>query len=206
MIASHSEDRIIGLTLLFTALLMLGGLGAPIFATAAAGKRTGMVALAAGFMAALIGIRTQALPDPAWIGSVVAAVAAIELFRRDFRFLAPLCGGALAGLWSALLQIQGLPLAAAVIVAGLVPGIAVWLSARSRTFAPDALRQEAMLAMMAMGLAVAMIPNVAAGWQTAVALNRDEADRSKQIIANWVLVLSAVSVVLGGLYSLLRRR
>jgi hypothetical protein len=63
-----------------------------------------------------------------------------------------------------------------------------------------------MAAMVALGLAVAVIPEVSAGWQSALALNREGKDSSNQIIANWVLVLSAASVVLGGLYGVFRRR
>lgn len=192
--------------LLFTALLMLCGLGAAIFAITAAGKRDGIAALAIGFAAAAIWIRPAALPDPAWTGSIAAAVALLEIFRRDVRLLAPFCGGALAGLWAALLQIQGLPPGAAMPVAGIVPAVSVILATRRGNFAPEALREEAMLAMVALGLAVAIIPEVTSGWHSALALNREQGNSSNQIIANWVLVLGAVSVVLGGLYSLLRRR
>jgi hypothetical protein len=194
------------MNLLFTALLMLCGLGAAIFATTAAGKRWSIVALAVGFTLATIFIRPEALPDPGWTGSIVAGVALLEVFRRDVRWLPLLCAGALGGLWSALLQIQGLPLAAAVPLAAVVPGAAAYLASSRKTFAPEALRDEAMLAMVALGLAVAIIPEVTSGWQSALALNRDQGSRPNQIIANWALVLSAGSVVLGGLYSLLRRR
>lgn len=165
-----------------------------------------MAALAAGFVIALILIRPEALPDPGWTGCLVAGVAALQIFRPDVRLLAPLCGGALAGMWSTLLRIQGLPLPAALLLAGIVPAVSLYLAARRPGFAPDALREDAMLAMVALGLAVATIPQVSAGWQSALALNREEKNSANTIIANWVLVLSAASVVLGGLYSLLRRR
>ena len=194
------------MNLLFTALLMLCGLGAAIFATTTAGKRSSLIAMSIGFAAAVVLIRPQALPNPGWTGSIVAGIAALEVFRRDVRWLSPLCAGALAGLWSVLLQIQGLPLPAAVLVAAVVPAVSAYLAARRKGFAPQALREEAMLAMVALGLAVAIIPEITSGWQSALVLNREQGNSSNQIIANWVLVLSAVSVVLGGLYSLLRRR
>jgi hypothetical protein len=164
--------------------------------------------LAVGFAAGSIFIRPEALPDPAWAGCIVAATAMLQLFRPDVRWSGLLCGGALAGFWSALLQIQGLPLGAAMILAAAVTATSAYLAQRSTEFAPEALREEAMVAVIALGLAVAIIPEVTAGWQSALALNREGGNSSNQnqIIANWVLVLSAASVVLGGLYGVFRRR
>jgi hypothetical protein len=196
------------LNLLFTALLMLCGLGAAIFATTGVTRRETLRLSAIGFVAASIFIRPDALPDPGWAGCIVAATAALRLIRPDIRWPALLCAGALAGFWSALLQIQGLPLGAAILVAGVIPAVSAFLTHRRPEFAPEVLREEAMAAMVALGLLVAILPEVSAGWQSAIALNRDSMDSSNQnqIIANWVLVLSAASLVLGGLYSLLRRR
>jgi hypothetical protein len=194
------------LNLLFTALLMLCGLGSASFATTASGKRETIAALALAIVIAAARIPADALPDARWIGCVVAAVAAIQIFRTDVRWIGPLCGGALAGLLGALVQIQGLPFAIGVLLAAAVPSVSAYLSGRRPKFAPEALREEAMLAIVALGLAVAVIPGINAGWQSALALNRDAGISSSQTIANWVLVLSAASVVLGGLYSLLRRR
>lgn len=194
------------MNLLFTALLMLCGLGSATFATTASGKRETIAALALAIVIAAARIPADALPDARWIGCVVAAVAAIQIFRTDVRWIGPLCGGALAGLLGALLEIQGLPFAIGVLLAAAIPSFPAYLSARRAEFAPKALREEAMLAMMALGLAVAVIPEVAAGWQSALTLNRAGANSPNQTLANWVLVLSVASVSLGGLYALLRRR
>ena len=194
------------MNLLFTALLMLCGLGAAIFATTGATTRETLRFLAVGFGAGSIFIRPDALPDPAWAGCIVAGTAALQVFRPDVRWPGLLCGGALAGFWTALLQIQGLPLGAAMLLAAAVTAVAAYLAQTRPEFAPEALREEAMVALVALGLAVAVIPEVSAGWQSALALNREGKDSSNQIIGNWVLVLSAASVVLGGLYGLLRRR
>ena len=196
------------MNLLFTALLMLCGLGTAIFATTAARKRGALAALGLGFATGAVLIRPDVLPNASWTGGIVAGVAALQIFRPDVRFLAPLCGGALAAMWSALLQIQGLPPVAALILAGIVPALSAYLSGRREAFAPESLREEAMLALVVTGLVVAMIPEVSAGWRSALALNREEesALAASQFLSGWVLVLSAASVVLGGLYSLLRRR
>jgi hypothetical protein len=194
------------LNLLFTALLMLCGLGAAIFATSISGRRNSFHAIWLGFGSAAVLIRPEALPNAGWTGCIVAGVAALRIFRPDVRLLTPLCAGALAGLWSVLLQIQGLPWPAAIAAAASVPALSAFLSIRSPAFAPEALREEAMLAMLFMGFAVAVIPEVSAGWQSALALNREDSASTNRILANWVLVLSGASIVLGGLYSLLRRR
>jgi hypothetical protein len=165
-----------------------------------------LAALVVGFAAAAALIRPQALPPAAGTGWIVALIAALFLGRPKTTILPGVCGGFLAALWSALLQIQGLPRLAALTVAGIVAATSVYLATKRASFAPDALKQEAMLVMIVLGLAVAVIPEISAGWQSALALNREERNSAEQIIANWVLVLSAVSVVLGGLYSLLRRR
>ena len=122
------------------------------------------------------------------------------------RWIGPLCGGALAGLLGALLQIQGLPFPIGVLPAVAIPSVSSYLAKHRPGFAPEALREEAMLTMAALGLVVAVVPGISSGWQSALALNRNEGSGSNQIIANWVLVLSAASAALGGLYSLLRRR
>ncbi len=191
---------------IFTALLMLYGLGPASFAAAAAGRRGALAALFAGFGGAAIWISPRVLPDPGWIGSIAALAAAVELFRRRFRWLAPLCGGALAASGSALLQIQGLPPYAALPAAAALPAISAYLAVRRKEFAPAELREEAMLVTIALGLAVAIIPEMSAGWRSALALNREQGDSSNVIIADWVLVTTAVSLVLGGFHALLRRR
>ncbi len=194
------------MNLLFTALIMLGGLGAAIFATTGTGKRDAAGLLALGFVLATIFIRPDALPDPRWLGCIVAGVAALEIFRPRLAWVALICGGALAGFWSALLQIQGLRPGAAMVLAGSVAGGSAILSFRRTEFAPEPLRQEAMLVMVGLGLAVAMIPEISGGWRSALALNREEGAQTNPVLSGWVLVLSASSVVLGGLYSLMRRR
>ncbi len=191
---------------LFTALLMLCGLGAVTFAAKAARRREVFPGLALALAIPASGIPPEAIPDARWIGSIAAAVAAIEIFRPNARWIASLCGGALAGLLGLLLQAQGLPFPVGVLLAVAVPSVAAYFSLRRTGFAPEALRQEAMLATLALGVAVAVIPGVTSGWQSALALNRDEVSSSNHIIANWVFLLGAASVALGGLYSLLRRR
>jgi hypothetical protein len=193
-------------TPLFTALLMLCGLGAVSFGATANVRRETLPALAAAFGIAIAGVSQELLPDARWIGGTAAAVAALHIFRPSIRWIGPVYGGILAGVLGVLLQAQGVSVIIAVPLAVAALSVSAYLSDRRSEFAPETLRQEAMLATMILGLTVAVIPGVMAGWQSAIALNREQTDSSNQIIATWVLVLGASSMMLGGLYSLLRRR
>ena len=185
---------------------MLCGLGTAIFATSAAANRVAFGALLLGFAGGAAVIRPPALPPPAWTGCTVAVVAAIYILRPGATVATAFCGGLLAAILNVLLQIQGLTWMPALILSGIVPALAVYLTRRLPAFAPEALRQEAMLVIIALGLAVAIIPEISAGWQSALVLNRSQAIGAEQFVANWVFVLIGVSVLLGGCFSLLRRR
>jgi hypothetical protein len=211
--------------LLFHALSMLCGLGAATFATVAAAcrlearrqkaeaRRFSSVfrllaslfvlggALAAGLGAAVVSIGPERLPDPVWTAGLVALVAILQLIRPGLYILTAACGGALAGLWSMLLRSQALPPAPALILATALPLVAVCLAARRPNFAPVALREEALLLMAALGVAVAIAPDIAAGWRSAVALNLADEGPVNQIVPTWVVILSGASLALGGLYS-----
>jgi hypothetical protein len=193
------------LNLLFTALQMLCALGTTILATTVA-TRWDACAMLAGFAASALFSVTEQLPDAAWTGAVVALVAAVRIFRPGIRLLAPMCGGALAGVWAAIIQTQGIAPPVGLAVTGTVLVASALCTAKLPGFAPESLREEALLVTVALGIVVAVLPEMSAGWQSALVLNREEQTSSNHVIANWVLVLSAASVALGGLYSLLRRR
>lgn len=191
--------------MLFHALSMLCGLGTATFATSATGWRTAS-GLTLGFAAAAVLIRPERLPNPVWTGGLVALAAILQLVRPGVRPLTAASGGALAGLWSSILRMQGLPPAPALILAAALPAISAILTARRPAFAPVTLREEALVVVLLLGLAVAMAPEVSAGWRSALALNLEEKNSVGQIVPAWVLFLSAVSAALGGLYSLWTRR
>jgi hypothetical protein len=194
---------------LLTAVLMLCGLGAVTLTTTAGRRLEAFGAVGLSIVIAAVGISVEYLPDARWIGCAVAAIATVLVFRPNAQWIGPLCGGVLAGLLAVLLEAQGVAFWVAMPGAVLLPAASAYCCSRRPDFAPGDLRQEAMLATAALGLIVAMIPEVTAGWQSALALNREaetESGSSQIIIANWVLVLSAASVALGGLYTLLRHR
>jgi hypothetical protein len=184
---------------------MLCGLGAATFATAAIG-RWYAAALALGFAATAAWTGPGRLPDPAWTGGAVALIAIAQLVRPRVQFLTVACGGSLAGVMASLLRTEGLTTVPAIIGAVMLPAIAACLAARRRDFLPAALQEEALLLVFALGLVVAVIPAISAGWSTALVLNREASSSMNQVISAWVLLLSGASAMLGGLYSVWRHR
>ena len=121
--------------------------------------------------------------------------------------MAAAVGGALAAIFQAVLQAQGLPPAAAWTAAVAPPVAACWLAARRGDFAPQALREEALLMVLGVALLVAVTPGVAAGWRSAVALNATaELGGSNLALPAWALSLSGGAAAVGGLASLWRHR
>src|SRR5688572_8922359 len=148
---------------------MLCSLASVTFATADVRMR-GHIAVAAGFALGALTVAPAQLPDPVWVGSGVALLGIAGLARPGYATLVAAGGGALAGIWMAMLRVEGLPLPAAALVAAGLPALAAVLSRRRPHFAPTFLREEALVVVVVLGFAVAAAPGVASGWQSAVTL------------------------------------
>ncbi len=200
----------IQVSLFFHALWILCGLAAVVLTAEPAARWPGRVALAAGFASGLALAFPDRPPEPVWVGGLVAVAAALVLFRPAAGPLAAVVGGTVAAVWGVLLHLQGTPLALAMPVAAAVPMASEILAARHRAFAPEALRDEALLVLIALGLLVAMAPGAVAGWQSAEALNADAASNSmnaaRQAIPAWTLVTTLAATCLGGAYAMWMRR
>jgi hypothetical protein len=219
---------VIHVNVFFHAVWLLCGLGAAVFATHAAppsearpgdvsrtplGARSHFMdmcldvcALAVGFTAGTAVIRPDRLPDPVWIGGVVAGVASLQLVKPGTRAIAPACAGALAGLMGSLFAAQGIPRVPSVVVCGAVPALSASLSARNTDFAPGQLREDALLIVFWLGLALAMAPGVTVGWQAAEALNLGQKEAASQAVPLWTLAAIAIAAAAGGVSSLWMRR
>jgi hypothetical protein len=184
---------------------MLCSLASVAFATADIRLR-GHVAVAVGFVLAATMVAPGQLPDPVWVGSGVAVLAVIGLARPGCAVLVVAGGGALAGIWMAMLRVEGLPLPAAAFVAGAPSALAALLSRRRPQFAPTPLREEALLVVLVLGIAVAAAPGVAAGWQSAVILNLQQKEVASQAVPAWTLLLTLGAAMVGGLYTVWTRR
>ena len=199
------------MTLPFHALWMLCALGAVVYSAAAAAaparRARHLTALAIGFVIATIVARPQRLPDPAWVGVLTTGAAMVTLFRPRFSVVAAGWGGALGGILTALTEVQGMHPAASVGPVVVLIAMVVWLTWLRPSFAPEALRDEALLAVSLLGLVVAVVPGVIDGWQAAANLTIEPVTAGPTApIPAWTLALVVTSTALGAVYSLWSRR
>jgi hypothetical protein len=194
------------ITLSFHALWMLCALGSVVFA-AAAGRSVGhALALAAGVAAGAAFIARIGLPDPAWVGSLAVGAIAIYLFRPRYALVSAFFGGTLAGLLSGLLQEQGLPFPAAVLIACALIGASAWLARTRPRFAPALLLDEGLLAVAVIGVVTAALPSILDGWQAAGNLAVGGERQGPPAVPMSTLMFLLVSTLLGALYSSWSRR
>jgi hypothetical protein len=186
---------------------MLCAFGVVVHAATAGRRVRDLIALAAGFVVAVILASPARLPDPAWVGVVSAAAAVVILFRPRYAIAAAAWGGGLGGMLTAMTEVQGLhPIAAIVAVAGLVVTPA-WLARVRPAFAPDILRDEALLGLCVCGLVVAIVPGVTDGWQAAANLTVEPAAPAPATpLPVWTVALVGTSLALGAVHSLWSRR
>ncbi len=188
------------------ALGLLCGLGATSLATWTAGGRRSRGVFLAGFLLGALVLGTSRFPDPSWTATAAAVAAALTLWKPAWSEVTVVCGGVLAGLWISVLQLQGLPFAPALFVAAVLPAVAAFLAARRAGFATPRLREEALVIVIGLGLALAMAPEVAAGWQSALELKAIPLDAERPGGAVWIFLFGGLCALFGGLYSLWRRR
>ena len=194
------------MTVTFHALWMLCALGALVWAAAVTHVRD-RVALAAGFAAAALLTSGSALPDAVQVGALAAGASAAYLFKPGLRPLGFLIGGGLAGVWTALIEVQAVPAPLALVAVGVLLVITMRVAAARPAFAPDVLREDGMLAVLLVGLGVATLPGVLDGWHAATNLS-GTAERAAAVAAipTWTLALLLASMLLGGAASLWSRR
>jgi hypothetical protein len=188
----------------FHALWLLCAVGSVIFA--AQGTKRSILGLAVGFAAAASWVHPGRLPDVAWIAGVTALAAGLTLFRPALVDLGAVWGGALAGILVSLLRVEGIPAVPALILSAALPSVSAFLALRRSDFAPKAMREEALLLLLALGAGAAMAPQIVAGWQSAGSLNVGPGQNAANSMPAWVLLLGGMSVALGGLFSLWRHR
>jgi hypothetical protein len=186
---------------------MLCAFGVVIHAATAAPRVRDLAALAAGFVIATTVASPQRLPDPTWVGVVSAAAAVVILFRPRYAMASAAWGGALGGMLTALTEVQGLHPMAAVAAATVLAATSAWLTRARTAFAPEVLREEALLGLCLFGLVVAIMPGVIDGWQAAANLTIEPATRGPTIpVPTWALGLVGTATALGAVYSLWSRR
>lgn len=215
----HQWAQTLTVTVTFHALALLCVFAAVVFAaTAVRGWRSTAVALA-GFAVGALSAGPAGI-DPALVAGLTALVAAVALTwprRSPIRargasrvvdghwIVTSASCGLLAAIWATMIRMQGLPAAPAYAVAAAVPALSAWLAARRPEFAPPILRDEALLAVIALGIAVAAGPSIADGWRSAMNLTVESGTFGRPVPA-WTLALASLSLASGGAYALWSRR
>ena len=191
------------------ALALLCGLGSTVLATAAT-SRSAAGALAAGFLAAAAVVRIERLPDTPWLGGMLAAAALLELLRKPAsgwrKHVSAACAGGFAGVCVPLFRAEGLPLAAALVLAAAPAVASSAFAARNPGYAPRRLKEEALLVILGLGVLAAAAPAISAGWASAVTLNAGVKSTAPGSVPQWVIVLGAAALFCGGVTSLWRHR
>lgn len=201
------------MTLTIHVIGLLSVLAAAVFGAAGVspvaqpGRRTWFVP-AAGFVVTWPVASAVGGAGPTAAGVIAATVAAAALLRRPPPYVVSLAGGAAAALWGRYLEVLGLPVWFAAPMAAAVTAVATWLSVVRPVFAPARLREEGLLLVLALGLAVAFLPELVVGWQSASALNagslQDPLTAGQPAV--WALVAAVVAAVAGGFVAARRRR
>jgi hypothetical protein len=186
-------------------LIVLCGAASITFATFARDWR-GMALLGIGFAAGVSSMLAGRVAEGGTVGIAAATCAGLLIARPHLSRFAAASGGLLAGFGCVAISADGLPPWA--VIAAFPPLLAfAALLARSRTeFAPPTLREEALLAVLVLGLLTAVIPILGAGWRTATALQTGGSDSVAAASPSWALFLAAGALGSGMLVSLWRRR
>jgi hypothetical protein len=193
------------LTLAFHVLWTLCALGTVVLAALAA-RRLSHVALAAVSCAVALALPAAAEPDAAIVGTAVASVASIVLWRPRFRVVVAAAAGVLAATWTRMVQLQGAPEPVAVAVVAIVAVATVWLTRSHPAFAPVVLVEDGLLLLIALGLVTAGLPVVQDGWRSAVTLTAASGATQGTYVPVWLAAAIGSSLALGALHTVWSRR
>lgn len=182
------------------------GLAVTAFAALEPRRLRSGVAFAAGLVVAAVAIGPSRVPDPVWGATFAAAGAAVALCRPRAAWAALACGGVIAAVWASVLAAQGLPLLVAYGLVAVVAAASAGFAARRPSFAPTALREEALVLVAALAVLVAVSPAIGAGWTSAAALHGSTLESPAVGSAAWAFVLAAGAMICGAIHALWRRR
>lgn len=160
------------------------------------------MAIGAAGAVALTAVRA---PSPELVGLIAVGGALLYLVRPRYAWVAAGCGGVLAGVAATLFGTMGAPRAGGLVATGLLVAGVIWLATHRPAFAPEAVREEGLLVVGALGVGVAMLPRVLDGWQAAANLSVG-LEPARAVVPAWTVFVLAMSSALGGAYALWSRR
>jgi len=185
---------------------VLAALAATVFAAQCASGRATLFLLIGCFAAAAGAFLVLAPLDASTLGFCIVAAAATVLARPHWRLLPPAAAGLFAAAWISILEAQGLPWLPGALAAGTLLAVSVGLAARRRGFMHDDVRDEALVLVASFALLLAVGPDVVDGWRSSIALKAEPLAAAGPEIGPWLGALVAGIVMLGGAYSLWKRR
>lgn len=185
---------------------LLAALAAAVFAAQSARGALAPAALAVTFTAAALAFSALVPPSPTTLGFCVVAAAVAALARPRWSWLPPVAAGICAAAWISILEAQGLPWLPGALAAAGVLAAAVLLAARRRGFMPDEVRDEALVIVASFALLLAIGPDVVDGWRSSIALKAEPLGAAGPQIGPLLGALIAASVLLGGAYTLWKRK
>jgi hypothetical protein len=185
---------------------ILASLASAVLAAQSAADRAALAGLAASFAIASVVLARVALPDVSVLAFCIAAAQMAALARPRWRLLPPLAAGVFAAAWTSILEAQGLPWAPAALAAAALLLAAAGLGARRAGFTSAELRDEALVLVGSFAVLLAIVPDVVAGWRAAVALAAEPLTAETPAVGPWLVALVVASVLMGGAYSLWKRR
>jgi hypothetical protein len=188
---------------------LLCSLAALVLTAQALSVRRGLVYWLAGFGGGLLLFdATLALmpvgiaPGQSAILVVLLAVFLLAFPARMLMFLP--AGGLLSVLWAGALQAQGFPAWLAWLT--VIPALAATLhySKGGSAFCTPALLQEVLVLLLVAGLAIALVPDLAAGWETGSSLAAADAENAAPLDGSASFLLSALCFGCGALHAILK--
>jgi len=197
------------LSLPVLALWFVCGLGTAILAAVVPFSRIAAAVSAVAFVAGVWWGQQPGAPTTAAIGLAAGLMAVWQLVRSPRPVYAAGIAGLLAGLWTAVMTGQGVPLLAAIPLAAALPIASARLRVRRPGFAPPAMREEALLMLAAVGVFAAALPGILDGWHAAVNLSVKSGPSpaaTDAIIPAWTIAVGSAALVSGGFFSIWSRR
>lgn len=144
--------------------------------------------------------------EPMQFSFVIMLVAFFQLKNPARSSPALFFAGLIAGLWIRVIFLQGLPFSLAFFFVLGFCGITLYLSLNRKSFISPILQEETMSMIFILALGLAVVPELATGWQAAINLQEIDDGKNSANPALSVILILFFFTLLGILYSRWKRR
>lgn len=184
---------------------ILAALAAAVFAAQSWRNRASVALLLVSFAGTVVAFAGSRFFDAATLGYCIVGAAVASLARPRWWLLPPVAAGICGAAWVSILGGQGLPWAPAIVIAAAVLAASAG-GARRRGFLSNEVRDEALVIVAAFALLLAVGPAVVDGWRSSITLAAEPLGAAGPEFGPWLGAIVAVSLLLGGAYSIWKRR